>query len=104
MQQNRALRSILLSVILLVGSLLPMFFIIPAQAASSQGETTFYFKEALGFFDDENYSDYGFYTSISSNPPTKQNDSIYPPPLFVINTSLILPFYILNADQWFSYA
>jgi hypothetical protein len=70
-----------------------------ARAETAPGETTLYFTDALGSLEDGNISELGF-AFISQTPPTKQNDSQYPPNLFIKNTSRLLPRYQLNADQW----
>lgn len=71
MHSNRPLRATLISVILVLGSLLPALNIVPIVSGDpSTGETTFYFH------------DYDFDLLegiIDQTPPTKKNDSILPP-------------------------
>ncbi|MBN1280347.1 MAG: hypothetical protein JXA00_01720 [Candidatus Thermoplasmatota archaeon] len=91
MQAHPALRALLLTFILTVGSLATVLFTPPASAQDSQGETTLYFTN----FDSENYTDLGF-TSLSLTPPTKDNDSEYPPDL--VQSGLQL-----NTDQYLTW-
>jgi len=103
MHAQKALRAILLTFILTVGSAFPLLLIPPVYAQPAQGNTTLYFTNALNFSLIENYSE--FFAPISLNPPVNQNDSLYPPTLFIKNTTKLLPHYNLNADQlltWFS--
>ncbi len=105
MHSNRALRASLLSFLLVLGSFTA--FIAPTVGAeeSTSGETTLYFKDALSF---ENYGDDGGYgdffglTPLSQTPPTKQNDSEFPPSLIIKDTSKLLPKnrYTLNQEEW----
>ena len=105
MHSNRALRASLLSFLLVLGSFTA--FIAPTVCAeeSTSGETTLYFKDALSF---ENYGDDGEYgdffglTPVSQTPPTKQNDSEFPPSLIIKDTSKLLPKnrYTLNSEEW----
>jgi hypothetical protein len=90
MKALKALQSIIFTIILTVGTFLPLLISNPALAESSSGQTTLYFTNALNY---ENSSDFGF-TPLSLTAPTKQNDSEYPPSLS-------------NTEQWitwFSYA
>ncbi|UCF12259.1 MAG: hypothetical protein JSW06_09490 [Thermoplasmatales archaeon] len=71
MHSNRPLRATLITVILVLGSLLPALIIFPIVSGDpSTGETTFYFHEY----------DFDLLEGIiDQNPPTKENDSILPP-------------------------
>jgi len=88
MHSNRPLRATLISVILVLGSLLPALNIVPIVSGDpSTGETTFYFH------------DYDFDLLegiIDQNPPTKKNDSILPPKI----TSKEFPGWVF---AWFLY-
>jgi len=99
MQAHRALTALVLTVLLSVGALFPALTPPIVHAESNQGESTLYFTDALGFLENENLSEMGF-TFLSPTPPTKQNDSQYPPNLFIKNTSRFLPRYESNANQW----
>ncbi|MEA3457964.1 MAG: hypothetical protein U9R21_04720, partial [Candidatus Thermoplasmatota archaeon] len=82
MYSNRALRTILISLVLVLGPLLSALTIIsPVGADPASGETTFYFKDILGIEEIPEYGSMGMSVLVSQNPPTKQNDSIYPPNL-----------------------
>jgi hypothetical protein len=102
MKAPKALRAILFTFILTIGSLLPALTSTPVLAEPNTGQTTLYFTDALNFIESGNFSDLGFAT-ISQNVPIKQNDSEYPPTLFIKNTSKTLPRYNLNADQWINW-
>jgi hypothetical protein len=83
MHLTRTLRIILLSSIFILGSLLPAFIIAPVVSADPVSEeTTFYFKDILGLEEPVEYdSIFGMSVLVSQDPPTKQNDSEYPPML-----------------------
>jgi len=82
MYSNRALRTILISLVLVLGPLLSALAIIsPVGADPASGETTFYFKDILGIEEIPEYGSMGMSVLVSQTPPTKQNDSIYPPNL-----------------------
>ena len=105
MHSNRALRASLLSFLLVLGSFTA--FIVPTVCAeeSTSGETTLYFKDALSFEnygDDSGYGDFFGLTPLSQTPPTKQNDSEFPPSLIIKDTSKLLPKnrYTLNQEEW----
>ncbi len=105
MHSNRALRASLLSFLLVLGSFTA--FIAPTVGAeeSTSGETTLYFKDALSFEnygDDNGYGDFFGLTPVSQTPPTKQNDSEFPPSLIIKDTSKLLPKnrYTLNSEEW----
>lgn len=100
MQAHKALNVLAVTFLLSIGALLPALSIPSAHGESTQGETTLYFTDALGFFENENSSDLGI---LSQNPPVKQNDSVYPPSLFIKNTSRFLPRYSSNIDQWITW-
>ncbi|UCD14368.1 MAG: hypothetical protein JSW60_02845, partial [Thermoplasmatales archaeon] len=69
MHSNRALRATLISIIFFLSSLLPALIIVPTIGAESTGgTTTLYFHD---FFETEGLMD--------ENPPTKNNDSQWPP-------------------------
>jgi len=81
MRLTRTLRIILLSSIFILGSLLPALIIAPVVSADPVSEeTTFYFKDIINL-DGSSESDsmYGMSVLVSQDPPTKQNDSEYPP-------------------------
>ncbi len=102
MKAHKALRAIVLIFILTAGSLTTSLLSSPVTAQSSSSQTTLYFVDALNYLDEENFSDFGF-LFLSPNAPTKQNDSQYPPNLFIKNTTRFLPKYALNADEWFAW-
>ncbi len=99
MRLTRTLRIILLSSIFILGSLLPALIIAPVVSADPVGEeTTFYFKDIINL-DGSSESDsmYGMSVLVSQDPPTKQNDSEYPP--------LLLNGFEPNSDEliyWFA--
>jgi len=102
MKAHKALRAILFTFILTVGFLLATLTSTPVLAESSTGQTTLYFTDALNFEENENFSEFGF-AFMGETPSTKQNDSQYPPSLFIKNTSKFLPRYSFNADQWLTW-
>lgn len=102
MKAPKALRSILLAFMLILGSLLPVLLSNPVFAESSSGQTTFYFTNALNYLENDNSSEFGF-ASLSQIYPTKQNDSEYPPSLFIKNTSKTFFKYSPNIDQWITW-
>ena len=102
MKAHKALQALIVLGILTGGFLTPSLISPPITAQSSTGQTTLYFTDALGLLDEENLSEYGF-VYLSTTPPTKLNDSRYPPSLFIKNTSKIIPRLNLNMDQWFTW-
>ncbi len=88
--------------ILTAGSFTSSLLTPPVIAQSSSSQTTLYFVDALNYLEEENFSDFGF-LFLSPNAPTKQNDSQYPPNLFIKNTTKLLPRYNLNAEEWFAW-
>ncbi len=102
MKAHKALRTMILIVILTVGFFISAFMSPPIRAQSSTGQTTLYFVEALNLLDDENISEFGF-IPLALTAPTKQNDSEYPPSLFIKNTSKPFLKYSLNTDQWLTW-
>ena len=84
MRLTRTIRIILLSSILIFGLLLPSLIFDPVVSADPvSGETTFYFKDAINLDGSSEFdSMYGISVLVSQDPPTKQNDSEYPPLLF----------------------
>ncbi len=102
MLAHKALRVLCLLFILISVTLFPALHVPPVRADDSTGQTTLYFTDALSYLESENYSDLGFIT-MSEYPPTKQNDSEYPPNLFIKNASKILPIPSLNANEWFTW-
>jgi uncharacterized membrane protein len=100
MKAHKALRAILFTFILTVGFLLPALTSTPVFAESNSGQTTLYFTDALN--STANLSDFNF-AFVSQTPPIKQNDSQYPPSLFIKNTSKPLQRYSFNADQWLTW-
>jgi hypothetical protein len=81
MLAHKALKTLLLTFILILGSLLPVFLIPVAHAENSQGYTTLYFTNALNL---ENASDLGV-AGLTQTPPTSQKDSEYPPSILEKN-------------------
>jgi hypothetical protein len=98
----KALKTLCLLFILISGTLFPAFSMPPVKAEDSTGQTTLYFTNALSYLEDENYSDFGF-VSMSEYPPTKQNDSKYPPDLLIKNTSKIIPRPSPNTNEFFTW-
>ena len=100
MHSNRTLRITLISFMLILGSLLSTFLITPTVCADPiGGETTFYFKDILGLEEPVEYdSNMGISVLVSQNPPTKQNDSEYPP----IPPKLLNGFEI-NEEEWINW-
>jgi hypothetical protein len=98
MTAHKALPTISLTFILVLGSLLPTLISSPALAETPVGQTTLYFTDTLN----ENISELGT-GFLSLNAPTKQNDSKYPPNLFIKNTSKLIPRYNLNTEQWLTW-
>lgn len=102
MKAHKALRTMLLLFLVSIGPVTPSFISPPVTAVSSTGQTTLYFSDALSFLDEENLSEFGF-LYLSTTPPTKQNDSEYPPSLILKDTTKLLPRYKLNLDQWITW-
>jgi hypothetical protein len=98
MKAHKALPTISLTFILVLGSLLPALLSSPVLAETPVGQTTLYFTDTLN----ENVSEFGT-GFLSLNAPTKQNDSKYPPNLFIKNTSKLIPRYNLNTNQWLTW-
>ncbi len=95
MLHTRAYRVLLLAFVLLVStSLTP--FLQPLSSAQSIGQTrTLYFHE----YDPELLL---AEATVDESPPTKQNDSFYPPKIFVDNESRIfIP--DINSDDWLNW-
>jgi len=83
MHLTRTLRIILISSLFILGSLLPALIIAPVVSADPvSGETTFYFKDAINLDGSSEFDSMGMSVLVSQDPPTKQNDSEYPPLLF----------------------
>lgn len=101
MHAHKALRAILFTFILTLGSVLPVLVNQPVSAQPTQAETTLYFTNILDFISGENFTGFDF-APISVNPPTNQNDSLYPPYLFEKNTTKLLPHKQLS-DQWLNW-
>jgi len=95
MHSNRALRAILISIVLVLGSLTTLFIVPSVGAEPTEGETIFYFKD-IG----EESGEYLGAPYVSQIPPTKENDSIYPPTLLIKDTSRLLPRFDLNAEEF----
>ena len=97
MRSNKRLTTVTATVLIIMGLLVSLTPMKPLQADSVSGETTFYFVDMF----DENLpreSSYGMLPLISTVPPTKSNDSFYPPKL--------LDGFTLNVDEntlWFTY-
>ncbi len=102
MKALKALRSILFTLMLFLGFLLPALLSNLVSAESSSGQTTLYFTDALNYSENGNFSEFGF-ASLSQIFPTKQNDSEYPPSLFIKNTSKIFFKYSADIDQWITW-
>jgi hypothetical protein len=102
MKAHKALRTIIFTFILTVGSLLPTLTSTPVLAQSKTGKTTLYFTDALDYAENANFSDLGF-AFMGETAPTKQNNSEYPPNIFIKNTSKLLPRYSINANQWLTW-
>ncbi|MCK4333070.1 MAG: hypothetical protein KAV40_05765 [Thermoplasmatales archaeon] len=76
MDSNRALRATLISIILILGSLLPMFILVPTvYAEPSSEETILYFHD---------FYEYEGENNIDENLPIKENDSQWPPSILDI--------------------
>ncbi len=98
MLAHKALKVLLLTFILIPGSLLPVFLIPVAHAENTQGFTTLYFTNALGL---ENTSELGF-AFLSQTPPTSQKDSEYPPSILVKN-GIIGKNNTHISEEWFTW-
>ena len=98
MHSNRALGVTTLSIMLILVSLLSAF-ITPVGAESTDGKTILYFTEydPLGLEYDY-FSETGN-AQMSTDPPTKENDSEWPPSLFVKNK--LLP--QINSEKWLAW-
>jgi len=97
MHLTRTLKIILLSSIFILGSLLPALIIAPVVSADPVSEeTTFYFKDILGLEEPVEYdSMFGMFALVSQDPPTKQNDSEYPP--------ILLNGLEINEEEWLNW-
>lgn len=102
MHAHKALRTILFVIILTIGSVLPALMNHPVAAQPTQKQTTLYFTNALNFLQNENFTELDF-APISVDPPTTQNDSQYPPNLFIKNTTKLRQHYDLNSNQWITW-
>jgi len=102
MKALKALRSILFTLMLILGFLLPVLLSNPVLAESNSGQTTLYFTDALNYSENGNFSEFGF-ASLSQTYPTKQNDSEYPPSLFIKNTSKTFFKYSADINQWITW-
>ena len=91
------LRIILISSLFILGSLLPALIIAPVVSADPVSEeTTFYFKDSLGLEEPVEYdSMFGTFALVSQDPPTKQNDSEYPP--------ILLNGLEINEEEWMNW-
>jgi hypothetical protein len=96
MRAPQALRTLILVVILTIGSVLPALVSPPVTAQSTQQNTTLYFTNSLDFFTGADPTNLTF-APISANPPTNLFDTQYPPNIFVKNDSKLIP--KLNSDQ-----
>ena len=79
MLAHKALRAVLLIVILLPGSFLSVILHPPVQAENTQGYTTLYFTNALSFEMEDDFA------ALTTTPPTTQEDSEYPPSILAKN-------------------
>ena len=95
----RVTRAIVLTVFFLLSTVCSCFFIPSTQADSLEGETTFYFTDALSL---EEYNDF-LTVPVSETPPVKANDSQYPPNIFKSDNSGLLPSYGLNTEEWLNW-
>jgi hypothetical protein len=102
MKAPKALRSILFTLMLIFGFLLPVLLSTPVSAESNSGQTTLYFTDALNYSENANFSEFGF-ASLAQIYPTKQNDSEYPPSLFIKDTSKTFFKYSPAFDQWITW-
>jgi hypothetical protein len=102
MKALKALRSILFTLMLILGFLLPVLLSNPVLAESNSGQTILYFTDALNYSENGNFSEFGF-ASLSQTYPTKQNDSEYPPSLFIKNTSKTFFKYSADINQWITW-
>ena len=97
MYSNRTLRVTLISFMLVLGSLLTLIITPTVGADPIGGETTFYFKDILGLEEPVEYdSIFGMSALVSQDPPTKQNDSEYPP--------ILLNGLDINDEEWLNWA
>jgi hypothetical protein len=79
MLAHNALKALLLTFILISGSLLSVFLIPIIHAENTQGYTTLYFTNALNFENEEDFA------ALTQTPPTSQKDSEYPPSILSKN-------------------
>jgi hypothetical protein len=98
MLAHKALKTLLLTFILILGSLLPVFLIPVAHAENSQGYTTLYFTNALNL---ENTTDLGV-AGLTQTPPTSQKDSEYPPSILAKN-GILGKNNTLISEEWFTW-
>jgi hypothetical protein len=97
---HKELRALLLTFILLSGSLLIVFPSPIAQAENTQGYTTLYFTNALNIESEEGVA------LLTQTPPTSQKDSEYPPSILSKNGIFDKNTSILSEDwtTWLIYA
>ena len=75
------------------------------SAGLKNEKITFYFKDVLNFEETKYDSMFGMLALASESHPTKRVDSKYPPSLFKMDNSKILPRYNLNSEElliWFT--
>jgi len=75
------------------------------SAGLKNEKITFYFKDILNFEETKYDSMFGMLALASESHPTKRVDSKYPPSLFKMDDSKILPRYNLNSEElliWFT--
>jgi hypothetical protein len=98
MHSKRALRVILISSVLFLGSFLSTLLFIPSVSADSlSGETTFYFTNALSY-NAEGDLDFSF-IPVSLDKPKAQNDLKYPPCILRKNNSKTIIKYEINSED-----
>jgi hypothetical protein len=100
MKAHQALRTLLLTFILIFGSFTSIL-INNNVRAETPGQTTLYFTNALN----GTYDETGLFIQMSLSTPTKQNDSLYPPSLIVVDPTRILPKnrYTVNTEEWIAW-
>ncbi|MBN1861658.1 MAG: hypothetical protein JW840_09385 [Candidatus Thermoplasmatota archaeon] len=96
MLARHALKALLLTFILLPGSLLPGGLISTGQANDSDGYTTLYFTNALGFESEEDLA------SLAQNPPTSETDSKYPPSILA-KEGLLSKNTTIISEEWLAW-
>ena len=96
MLASHALKALLLTFILLPGSLLPGGLFTSAQASDSDGYTTLYFTNALGFESEEELA------TLVQTPPTSEGDSEYPPSILT-KAGLLSENNTIISEEWLAW-